>query len=432
RVAQLVMVWMTGGYAAATDPEIVRVERLVRESGIGGVVISLGTPHDYVSRLNRLQAAAEVPLLVAADFEAGPGYRVGGVYALPNMLDLGGATRFPPAMAFGATDDEGLAYEAGRITAVESRALGVHLNFAPVLDVNNNPENPIINTRSLGEDPDRVAALGAAYVRGARDAGLLTTAKHFPGHGDTGTDSHVALPVIQGDRARLDALELVPFKRAIEEGVEAVMTAHVAAPSILGDEAPPATLSPYFMTELLREDLGFDGVLFTDALDMAAVVDGYGAQETAIRALEAGADVLLMPTEPTLAIEAVVSAVERGRLSEERIEASVRRVLKLKALAGLDRSRSVSADGVADAVGIDAHTAFADSVARRSITLVRDDAAVVPFDPRVSSILSLTFARADDLAAGTLFDRRLGERMAVTSARVDFEAPAERYDSLLA
>jgi len=433
RVAQLVMVWMSGGYAAATDPEYLRVERLVRESGIGGIVISLGTPDAYVSRLNRLQDVAETPLLVAADFEAGPGYRVGGVYALPNMMDMGGATSFPPAMAFGATDDEALAYEAGRITAIEARALGVHLNFAPVLDVNNNPDNPIINTRAFGEDPERVAALGAAYIRGARAGGLLSTAKHFPGHGDTETDSHVALPLIPGDRVRLDRIELVPFRRAIAEGVEAVMTAHVAAPQILGSDAPPATLSPYFMTQLLREELGFEGVLFTDALDMSAIVDRYGAGETAVLALEAGADVLLMPEEPALAIEAVVSAVEGGRLSAERIDDSVRRLLRLKTQAGLDRDRLVAAARVSDLVGIEAHTSFADTVARRSLTLVRDDAQLIPLAAaRPRSALSFTFARTRDLAAGRVFDRRLAESMTVARLRAGFETPPRTYDSLAA
>ena len=322
-----------------------------------------------------------MPLLVAADFESGAGFRVSGIYALPNMLEMSGATMLPPAMALGATDDEDLARIAGSITGTEARALGVQLAFAPVLDVNNNPANPIINTRSYGEDPERVAALGAAFIRGARGAGLLTTAKHFPGHGDTGTDSHLALPIIPGDRARLDSLELVPFRRAIEEGVDAVMTAHVAAPAILGPGAPPATLSPYFMTEMLRGDLGFDGVLFTDALDMAAVTDGYGAGEAAIRALEAGSDVLLMPREPLRAIAAVEGAVRSGRLTAERIEASARRVLTLKARAGLDQgAAAIDADRLWTSVGTEFNRESAREIATRSITLVRDEDEAIPLD----------------------------------------------------
>ena len=435
RVAQLVMVWMSGGYAPRDDEEFTRVESLVRDDAIGGIVISLGTPLGYAARLNRLQASADVPLLVGADFESGAGFRVSGVFALPNMLEMPGATVLPPAMALGAADDEDFAYSAGRVTGVEARALGVHITFSPVLDVNNNPANPIINTRSFGEDPERVAALGAAFIRGAHDAGLLATAKHFPGHGDTGTDSHVALPIIPGDRARLDSLELVPFRRAIAEGVDAVMTAHVAAPGILGAGAPPATLSPYFMTDMLRDDLGFDGVLFTDALDMAAIADGYGASEAAIRSLEAGSDVLLMPREPLRAIAAVVGAVRSGRLTAERIEASARRVLELKARARLHEGAEVDPDAIPRLVGTQWHESFARGVAARSITLVRNEDDAVPLDRvesrSVRSVLSVTFAGTNDLAAGRVFNRELGRAVRVRRARIGFDTHPGVYDSLL-
>ncbi|MYC89648.1 MAG: serine hydrolase [Gemmatimonadales bacterium] len=432
RVAQLVMVWMSGGYAPRDDEEFTRIESLVRDDAIGGIVISLGTPLGYAARLNRLQASADVPLLVAADFESGAGFRVSGVYALPNMLEMPGATVLPPAMALGAADDEDDAYSAGRITGIEARALGVHITFSPVLDVNNNPANPIINTRSFGEDPERVAALGAAFIRGAREAGLLATAKHFPGHGDTGTDSHVALPIIPGDRARLDSLELVPFRRAIAEGVDAVMTAHVAAPGILGAGAPPATLSPYFMTDMLRDDLGFDGVLFTDALDMAAIADDYGASEAAIRSLEAGSDVLLMPREPLRAIAAVVGAVRTGRLTAGRIEASVRRVLELKARARLHEGAEVDPDAISRLVGTQWHESFARGVAARSITLVRNEAGAVPLDRRESrSVLSVTFAGQNDLAAGRVFNRELGRAVRVRRARIGLDTHPGVYESLL-
>ncbi|MXX67766.1 MAG: serine hydrolase, partial [Gemmatimonadales bacterium] len=435
RVAQLVMVWMSGGYAPRDDEEFTRIESLVRDDAIGGIVISLGTPLGYAARLNRLQASADVPLLVGADFESGAGFRVSGVFALPNMLEMPGATVLPPAMALGAADDEDDAYSAGRITGIEARALGVHITFSPVLDVNNNPANPIINTRSFGEDPERVAALGAAFIRGAHDAGLLTTAKHFPGHGDTGTDSHVALPVIPGDRARLDSLELVPFRRAIAEGVDAVMTAHVAAPGILGAGAPPATLSPYFMTDMLRDDLGFDGVLFTDALDMAAIADGYGASEAAIRSLEAGSDVLLMPREPLRAIAAVVGAVRSARLTAERIDASARRVLELKARARLHEGTDVDPEAIARLVGTQGHESFARGAAARSITLVRNEAGAVPLDRlesrAVRSVLSVTFAGTNDLAAGRVFNRELGRAVRVRRARIGFDTHPAVYDSLL-
>lgn len=431
RVSQLVMVWMSGGYAPRDDEEFTRIESLVRDDAIGGIVISLGTPLGYAARLNRLQASADVPLLVGADFEAGAGFRVSGVFALPNMLEMPGATVLPPAMAFGAADNADYARYAGRMTGIEARALGVHITFAPVLDVNNNPANPIIATRSFGEDPERVAALGAAFIRGAHEAGLLTTAKHFPGHGDTGTDSHLALPVIPGDRARLDSLELVPFRRAIAEGVDAVMTAHVAAPGILGAGAPPATLSPYFMTEMLRGDLGFDGVLFTDALDMAAIADHYGASEAAIRSLEAGSDVLLMPREPLRAIAAVVGAVRSGRLTAERIDASARRVLDLKARARLHQGAEVDPDAIPQLVGTRWNESFASAMAASSITLVRNDGDVVPLDTlETRSVLSVTFAGDNNLAAGRAFNRELGQAVRVRRARIGSDTHSSVYDQL--
>jgi beta-glucosidase-like glycosyl hydrolase/CubicO group peptidase (beta-lactamase class C family) len=434
RVAQLVMVWVSGGYAATSSEEMQRLAELVGTHGIGGLVISLGTPHEYVAKLNHLQGLASQPLLVAADFEAGAGSRLGSIYALPWMLDMGGATEFPPAMALGAIGDERIVYEVGRITASEARAVGVHLNFAPVLDVNSNPENPIINTRSFGEQPERVAVLGSAYVRGARAGGLMTTGKHFPGHGDTRSDSHIDLPIIDGDRDRLDRVELVPFRSAIDAGVDAIMTAHVAAPSILGADAPPATLSPFFMTELLRDEMGFGGLVFTDALEMGAIVNGFGGDEAAVRALEAGADVLLMPPDPPAAIASVVAAVEAGRVSEARIDASVRRLLELKARAGLPDGRLVDPGRVADMVGTAAHAAFADSVARRSITLVRDVSGRVPLRSAAREhVLSITYTRDGDLAAGRAFDQRIREHVEVVDAvHVTASTAAARYDSLLA
>lgn len=433
KVAQLVMVWVSGGYASTSSEEMRRLAELVERDGIGGLAMSLGTPHAYVAKLNYLQGLASQPLLVAADFEAGAGSRLGGIYALPSMLDMGGATEFPPAMALGAIGEERFAYEVGRITAVEARALGVHLNFAPVLDVNSNPENPIINTRSFGEDPQRVAALGSAYVRGARAGGLMTTGKHFPGHGDTRSDSHLEVPVIEADRDRLERVELVPFRSAIEAGVDAIMTAHVAATSILGAEAPPATLSPFFMTDLLRNEIGFRGLLVTDALEMGAIVRGFGGDEAAILALEAGADVLLMPPDPASAIAGVVTAVQAGRLSEARIEASARRLLELKARAGLHEGRRVDPERVAEVVGSAAHVAFADSVARRSITLVRDVSGQVPLQRPLGRVLSIAYTREGNLAAGLAFDERIGEAAeVVATARVTASTAAARYDSLLA
>ena len=431
--AQLVIPWIPGSYASASSAEFEEIADWVRR-GIGGVSISIGLPHSYADKLNRLQNLARVPLLVTSDFEnGGPGMRINHAYALPSLLPQGGGTSFPPTMAFGAIGEERAAYEYGRVTASEARAVGVHLIFAPVLDVNSNPLNPVINTRAFGEDPADVSRLGVAFLRGVHDGGGLATAKHFPGHGDTRTDSHITLPVVPADRARLDSVELVPFQAAIDAGVDAVMTAHVAMPALLGEDGPPATLSPELMTGLLREEMGFEGVLFTDALRMGAITEAYGAGEAAVLALEAGSDVLLAPASVPGAIDAVVAAVDEGRLTRGRLEASARRLLEMKARVGLHERRDVPLDAVSSRVGTAEHLAFADSMAQRAITLPRDRNGVVPLDPAVTrSVLSVTWARDHDLLAGRTFDPLLGRYVAaVTRARVGPTTTRREYAELL-
>ena len=430
-VAQLVIPWIPGGYASDSNPDFRELLGWVEE-GLGGVSISIGVPDAYVAKLNRLQSRARIPLLVTSDFEnGGPGMRINHSYAIPSLLPQGGGTSFPPTMAFGAARDEDLAFEYGRITAEEARAVGVHWLFAPVLDVNSNPDNPVINVRSFGEDPEAVGRLGAAFIRGARAGGALTTAKHFPGHGDTRTDSHIELPVIGADRDRLDRVELVPFRMAIDAGVDAVMTAHVAVPGVLGDDRP-ATMSPRLMTDLLRGEMGFGGLLFTDALRMGAITDGYGAGEAAVLALEAGSDVLLAPDGIGATIDAVTAAVESGRITRERIDASVRRLLAAKARLGLHRDGG-RADPVAVAgrVGTAEHRAVAERAAAASLTLVRDRDRVLPLATG-SRVLSVTYARPGDLLAGRTFDAGLRAHSGgLSTARVGPDTPWAVYDSLL-
>jgi beta-N-acetylhexosaminidase len=427
-VGQLVIQWIPGGYVSPSSQDFETMERWVVEDGIGGVLPSIGTPHAYAAKLNALQDLAKVPLLVASDFEnGGPGMRINGSYALPSMLPQGGGTVFPPTMAFGAIGDERFAFEYGRITAEEARAVGVHLLFAPVLDVNSNPDNPVIATRSFGADPESVAELGAAFVRGARVGGAFTTGKHFPGHGDTGTDSHLGLPVVEADRARLDRIELVPFVRAIEEGVDGIMTAHVQVPGVLGIGAPPATFSPEFLTGLLRDDLGFEGVLFTDALTMRAITDMYGAGEAVVKAVEAGADVILYPADVDEAISAMMAALGSGRLTRARIQRSARRLLEWKARLGLHLMRHVSLDRVTDVVGSGEHLAFADSAATRSITLVRDRERLVPLSAELAgTTVHLIYASSSALWASRAFSTGFLDRLVdVREVRLD-----ERSDSV--
>ncbi|MCU0633538.1 MAG: hypothetical protein MUE41_01590, partial [Gemmatimonadaceae bacterium] len=295
RVGQMVMVWVLGDYASSDDTSASRAAEAVTRDAVGGIVMSLGSPIEVAAKVNWLQRKAKVPLLVGSDVEPGLGRLEGGYFA-PQLWSAGAATVLPSNMAIGATGRDTNAFEAGRITGIESRAIGIHVAFAPTVDVNNNPSNPVINTRSFGEDPAAVARMGAAFVRGVQSVGVAATIKHFPGHGDTDVDSHLGLPVLGIDRTRFATTELVPFRAAIAAGAASIMTAHIALPRITGDSLP-ATLSPRIMTTLLRDSLRFGGVAFTDALTMDGVARGYGVAESAVRAIEAGDDVLLMPVD---------------------------------------------------------------------------------------------------------------------------------------
>ncbi len=432
KVGQLVMPWVGGDYAAVGSPEFEQVRKWIEEDKVGGLVLSIGLPLSYAAKLNEFQSRAKVPLLIASDMENGPGMRLGGIYALPSMLPQGGGTVFPPVMALGATRSDDLAYQLGQVLGTEARAIGVHMAFGPVLDVNSNPVNPIINTRSFGENPGLVSSLARAYIRGAHSRGLLTTGKHFPGHGDTEVDSHIDLPTIRASRAGLDSVDLPPFRNAIADGVDAIMTAHIAAVGIEGDSAGPATLSRGFMTGMLRDELRFGGLLFTDAMTMGGIAKRYGATEPLIMAVEAGADILLMPRNVTTAIETVVGAVTSGRISEARLDASVRRLLTAKARAGLRTGRLVDLNAVGRTVGIPSHTEIADQIAERSITLAQDRGNLVPLsDDSTRKILAITYADGADLVAGRAFNAVMGDRIpGIASARVDVRTTDPEYATL--
>lgn len=328
--------------------------------------VTLGLPLEAASILNRLQAISPVPLLNTADFETGAGFR------------MMGATTFPRMMAFGAARDEKLAFEAGRVTGEESRAMGVHVNFAPVVDVNNNPRNPVINTRSFGEDPDAVGKLAAAFVRGMQSAGEMGTLKHFPGHGDTDVDSHLGLPIIKDPRAELDKMELPPFKAGIAAGVDAVMTGHIEMPALDPTPNTPTTLSQPIVTGLLRKELGFNGLIYTDSMGMAGVNAMYKPGEAAVRAVKAGNDVILHSPDDAAAFAAIRDAVKSGEIPQAQIDASVERILRAKAKAGLHRVRTVNLEALSNIVGTRANQAVADAVSQRSMTLVKDERNNVP------------------------------------------------------
>jgi beta-N-acetylhexosaminidase len=402
RVAQMVMVWLLGDYTNTRDSSYAELVRWVEQDHVGGLSMSLGTPIEVAAKLNDLQRRSRVPLLVSSDLEPGLGRLEGGVFT-HYMLDAGGASVFPPQMAIAATGRDSDAYDVARAIAQEGRAVGIHINFAPVVDVNNNPANPVINTRSYGEDPARVARLAANFVHGTQDGGMLATAKHFPGHGDTDVDSHVGLPIVAATLARLDTVELVPFAAAIHAGAALVMTAHIALPAVAGDSSTPATLSPRIITGLLRDTLRFRGVAITDAMTMEGIGKGYTTEQSSVLAVKAGDEILLKPSDPTRAIDAVVAAVERGEIPRSRIDASARHVLELKARSGAAFAPMVSLEHLRDVVGAPEHRALAADVARRAITLLRDRDNLVPLAASRRRITLVEYAPETELKAGRTF-----------------------------
>ena len=364
KVGQLIGIRATGLPRHPSSPAAVRLRELVQKLKVGTVVVFESEVGTLPRLLNELQQSADLPLLVAADMERGIAFRV-----------RRGVVPLPFAMAIGATRSEEAARFSGEVAAREGRALGIHWAFAPVADVNNNPANPVINIRSFGEDPELVSRLVAAFVRGAREGGLLTTAKHFPGHGDTAVDTHLQLARVGADRARLDAVELKPFRSAVEAGVDWVMMGHIAAPALDPTDAPATLSEP--ITDALRGQLGFRGLVVTDGMDMAGVRPAWTG-EAAVRAVRAGADMILLPPEPEVAVQSLLRAVQEGQLTVERIEASVLRILETKERLGLHRSRLVDPDAATKSLARPEDLARAADIARESITVVRNEGGVLP------------------------------------------------------
>jgi beta-N-acetylhexosaminidase len=377
RAGQVMMVRAFGEYYAADAEQRLDLTRQVKDLALGGIVLFRSEAYEAAAFMEDLQAAAaeagHSPLLVAADFEWGADFRIGG------------AVPYPTAMAIGAAGDPAAAEWMGRASARDARALGVHWIFAPVADVNVNPRNPVINVRSFGENPQHVSEMVAAFVRGAQDAGALATAKHFPGHGDTSVDSHVDVPVLRVDSQRLQAVELTPFRAAIEAGVASIMTAHLAVPALTAEEELPATLSSAVLTDLLRNQLDFTGLVVTDAMEMGGIDRHWWSGQAAVKALAAGADMVLLPPFPGAVRGAIIRAVENGELPAARLEAAVRRVLEAKARLGLylggDR---LPLHTLADRFAPAADAVLAREVAERAVTLLRDRREVLPLDARRS------------------------------------------------
>jgi beta-N-acetylhexosaminidase len=377
RVAQLVIGISYGNVPSTQSTEYAQFRHWIRDLHIGGIIVinhvqygllRYADPHAMALSLNNMQKMSKIPLLIGADFERGASMRVNDT------------TKFPFAMAYGAAHDLEATRMAGLMTAREARALGVQWVFAPDADVNNNPANPVINIRAYGENPDDVAAQVAAFIDGAHSDPknmILLSAKHFPGHGDTDTDSHTDLPTLAADEDRIRTVEMKPFQAAIAHGVDSVMTAHIMAPA-LDPAKVPSTVSRKVLTGLLREELGFKGIIVTDALTMAGIRKVYGDGEGAVRAIEAGADILLAPPNPELVIRAVTAAVEKGRIPRERIDDSAVKILEAKIHVGLMKNKLVDLDAISAALDSKEAEAHAQDVADRAVTLVRNQNSVVP------------------------------------------------------
>jgi beta-N-acetylhexosaminidase len=377
KVGQVFMIWCRASFLNVENPEYVQLREAMQKYHVGSFAMTVhvdgpfllrSEPYEAAELLNRLQSDSKLPLLFAADFERGVSMR------------LQGTTVFPHAMAFGGDGKIEDAENFGNITALEARAIGIHWNFFPDADVNSNPANPIINTRSFGEDPKQVGDLVAAYIKGAHQGGMLTTVKHFPGHGDTATDSHLGVASVNVDRAHLDSIELPPFRQAIAAGVDSVMVAHVTVPALDSDPNHVATISPAIVSDLLEKQLGFKGIIVTDALDMAGLTHLFANNigRAAVEAFKAGNDLLLIPADFPASYNAILQAVQSGEISVERLDHSVLKILKTKASLGLQDARLVDVKAIANLVGKPGNLSFGQQVADAAVTLVRDNGKVLP------------------------------------------------------
>lgn len=384
KIAQMIMPWAYGSELKESSAQYERFVRLSKYTKVGGFIFFQGDIENTAKNINFLQENSDVPLLISADFERGLGYR------------LSDATEFPSHMSVTAAEDVNLAYQMGKIIALESRAIGVHQNFAPVADINNNPFNPIINNRSFSEDKGLVSQYSIAFIRGSKAGRMISTAKHFPGHGNTNVDSHKELPTILLDRINLANNELVPFTRLIKAGVPSVMIGHLYVPALEPYERIPSSLSRRIVTDLLQAEMGFDGLIVTDAMNMNAVTNYYSVGEASVLAVKAGNDIILMPPDEELAINSIYFAVEDGEISQERIDHSVRKILAAKRWLKLDKNKITPIGSIKDVIGKRQHLRLSREIAERSVTLVKNDDGIIPLDP--SAYKNIAFITINDAA----------------------------------
>ncbi|OQA68569.1 MAG: putative lipoprotein YbbD precursor [Ignavibacteria bacterium ADurb.Bin266] len=368
KCAQIFMPAVFGKTLDQQSKEFQFALEMVKIHGIGGVVISTGDVEETASMIAELQKNSKIPLLVSADFENGIGMR------------MKASNTFPHNMALGSTYNPDFAYETGKATAIEALMLGVNINLAPVADVNSNPENPVINLRSFSEDKDVVTEFCLSFVEGSLEGGVVPIAKHFPGHGNTKTDSHIDMPVIKGSKEILMENELKPFISLIENKVPAIMTGHLNVPAFESDNKIPASLSYNIITKLLKEQLGFKGLIMTDALDMKAVTNYYSNSEACVMAFKAGNDILLMPPSIRDGITSIYDAVKSGKISEERLNESVKKILTLKRWLKLDTKNYKQETDLPKRIRLEEHYHLSKIIAENSITIVKADKELLPID----------------------------------------------------
>lgn len=383
KVGQMICEQMRGEYVGENDPKFQYLLKLVKDYGVGSFVLYGGTPHDTARLLNRLQKASEIPLFISADFEGGPGQQIQG------------ATEFPANMALSAIGSEEIAYQLGKVGALEGRAIGIHITYSPVVDIQTKPENPVLSVRSFGGDLELLGRLAGAYIKGYQENGMLATAKHYPGRGDVELIPGTEFTINKKPPEQLEEEDFLAFKKAIEAGVTYIMSEHIAIPSVTDGSDLPASVEKKLATFWLREKLGFKGILTSDDMWYKKVTDRFGPVKACIMAVQAGHDAILKPANAVETIKGLGEAVKAGEISEERIDQSVKKILYWKARLNLHRNRFVDETRIASVVGVQDHLQLAQKIAELSITVLKDDGFFPLDSSRLNKIVNLSYQKKD-------------------------------------
>jgi beta-N-acetylhexosaminidase len=421
KCAQMIVPWVFGKDYSNDSLGLARMTHFVKDLKVGGLLFSSGDVFNEAIDINKMQKIADIPLLISADFESGLGMR------------LSDGTGFPYNMGVAATGDPEFAFEMAKVISAESRAIGVFQNYAPVADINNNADNPVIGIRAYSEDKNIVAKYAGEFIRGSRQIGIITTAKHFPGHGNTKIDSHIDLPVIEGDSTYLFNNEIYPFKRAINNDVQSIMVGHLVVPALEDNDSLPATLSYKIVTDLLKQKLGFDGLIITDAMNMQALTKYFPEDTAAVMAVKAGNDILIMPPHVETTINALVDAVQSGEIDIQRINESVRKILAAKRWLQLQNNKISNIDDIWEKIATKSSLALASKIADKSITLVKNTRRVIPIKSgRFEKVLSVAFSSGIDEDSTLAFQEGIKENFKKTKIyMLNKKSKTREYDRIL-